>query len=346
MTLPEPTLPIAQGALEPLDRGESPEMLRSENMERRDPIYLAPMCGITDYAFRRLVKEFGCPHVFTEMISAEGLLAKRGAMLKIAKEEHPVSVQLFGANANRMAEAASLAEETGADAVNINLGCPAPRATQWGAGAALMQFPEKVEEILLEVRRVIRCPLTIKIRSGWDSAHINAVEISRIAEGCGADGIFLHPRTRAQGFQGRADWGLIGEVKRAVKVPVIGNGDIVTPLLAKKMREETGCDGVMVGRGALGNPWIFSPAGEWSGPPSARERERAVERHFSILQDHYGDEKAVREIRKHAAWYARGLPSSASFRVGLQGIKEKEALLEFIRSFLSDDHSRRSFIRA
>ncbi len=297
------------------------------------PLVLAPMSGITDYPFRRLAREFGCGWVFTEMVSAEGLLRKKEAMLNIGEDEHPISVQLFGANVETLSEAAGLAEEMGADAIDINLGCPALRATEVGAGVALMRFPEKVERILIGVRRKVRCPLTIKIRSGWDKNQINAVQISRIAEDCGVDAISLHPRTKVQGFGGRADWSLIGELKERAKIPVIGNGDVATPFLAKRMPDETGCDGVMIGRGALGNPWIFSLQGSSAGWPSLEEREKVIQRHFFLLQNFYEKERAMREIRKHLAWYTKGLPSSASFRLRLREMKEKDLLFESLRFY-------------
>jgi len=297
------------------------------------------MSGITDFPFRRLAKEYGCGLVFTEMVSAEGLLRKGKSFLKIGGDEHPVAVQLFGSKPEVLAEAAKMAEAMGADTIDINMGCPAEQVVKTGAGADLMRFPKKAKGILNEVRKGVEIPLTIKIRSGWDHEHINAVEISKIAEDCGADAITLHPRTRVQGFRGRSDWNLIGEVKRAVHIPVIGNGDVTTHFLAKRMLEETGCDGVMIGRGALGNPWIFSPQhmnflekGSTTDP-SLEERQRVIRHHFSLLKDHYGDEGVMKKIRRHLAWYTKGLPLSASFRSTLSGLKEKEVLFEAIKSY-------------
>jgi len=205
-----------------------------------------------------------------------------------------------------------------------------------------MRSPDRVKRILMEVRRVIQIPLTIKIRSGWDQEQINAVEISKTAEDSGIDAMTIHPRTKAQGFRGGADWNLIGDVKRAVKIPVIGNGDVTSSLLAKKMQKDTGCDAVMIGRGALGNPWIFGPEESeflkekstiW---PSPEERVRVIDRHYSLLQDFYGEERALREIRRHVVWYSRGLPSSASFRAVLAGLREKNALFEAISEFFAE----------
>jgi nifR3 family TIM-barrel protein len=191
----------------------------------------------------------------------------------------------------------------------------------------------------MKVRKKIKIALTVKMRSGWDNQQINAVEMSRLAEDCGADAITIHPRTKTQGFRGQSDWSLIGEVKRAVGVPVIGNGDVTTPSLAKKMMIETDCDGVMIGRGALGNPWIFNP--QWSDflertPPDIsflREKKRVIDRHFSLLQESDGEERAVKEIWKHLFWYTRGLPRSASFRSALAGLRERGALFDAVASY-------------
>ncbi len=302
-------------------------------------LVLAPLSGIADYPFRHLAKEMGCGLVFTEMVSAEGLLRKGKSFLTIGKDEHPVSAQLFGSNPETLAEAAQMAESMGADAIDINMGCPAKQVVEAGAGAHLMRFPEKVKGILKTVRKEVKGPLTIKIRSGWDGEHINAVEISKIAEDCGADAVSIHPRTKVQGFHGRADWGLIGEVKKSISIPVFGNGDVTTPLLAKKMVAETGCDGVMIGRGALGNPWVFRfnnfiPSEEESVVrPSLEERKEMIQYHFLKTQAHYGERVGVKQIRKHVYWYTKGLPCCASFHSKLSGLREKEALFEAITCY-------------
>ena len=309
------------------------------NLQLNRPLILAPMAGISDYPFRRMALEKGCGLAFTGMVSAEGLLRKGESFLKIERDEHPVSVQLFGSAPEVLAEAAAMVEEIGADAIDINMGCPATQVIETGAGVDLMRFPEKVKKILVRVRKEVKKALTIKIRSGWDREHMNAVEISKMAGDCGVDAIFVHPRTQVQGFRGQADWNLIREVKRAVNIPVVGNGDVTTPSLAKRMVEETGCDGVMIGRGALGNPWIFCPehydfSEERSVDfPSLEERQRAIEDHFLLLQSYYGAKGAVQKIRRHIAWYSRGLPFSASFRLKLSGLKKKEALLGAITSY-------------
>lgn len=304
--------------------------MRLGDLQLSGNLILAPMSGITDYPFRRIAREYGCSLVFTEMVSAEGLLRKGKSFLKIGKDEHPLSIQLFGSNPKVLTEAAQMAESMGADALDVNMGCPATQVVGEGAGVALMQFPEKVNKILSKVKRKIKIPLTIKIRSGWDKEHINAIEISKIAEDCGVDAICIHPRTRDQGFRGRADWSLIGEVKKTIRISIIGNGDVATPFLAKRMLGETGCDGVMIGRGALGNPWIFRGHPE---TPSLDERWGVIKHHYSLLQDFYTERGAMKEILRHVAWYTKGLPFSASFRSTLSGIKEGESFFEVIASY-------------
>jgi len=312
--------------------------MRLGNLQFEHPIFLAPMSGISDYPFRRIAKEHGCSLVFTEMVSAEGLLRKGESFLKIGENEHPVSVQLFGSKPGILAKAAQMAESMGADAIDINMGCPAKQVVEAGAGVDLMRFPEKVKEILTEVRRGVKSPLTIKIRSGWDGEHINAVEISKIAEDCGVNAIAIHPRTKVQGFHGLADWDLIREVKRATCLPVIGNGDITTPSLAEKMIEETGCDGVMIGRGALGNPWIFSLKNsrsreEGPAPVSLEERQKMIHYHFMLVQAYYGEKWAVKKFQKHVYWYTKGFPNCASFHSKLSGLRERDALFDAIHSY-------------
>ena len=312
--------------------------MRLGNLQFDHPIFLAPMSGISDYPFRRIAKEHGCSLVFTEMVSAEGLLRKGESFLRIGENEHPVSVQLFGSKPGILAEAAQMAESLGGDAIDINMGCPAKQVVEAGAGVDLMRFPEKVKEVLTEVRKEVKSPLTIKIRSGWDGEHINAVGISKIAEDCGVNAIAIHPRTKVQGFHGRADWDLIREVKRATCLPVIGNGDITTPSLAEKMIEETGCDGVMIGRGALGNPWIFSLKNsrsreEGPAPVSLEERQKMIHYHFMLVQAYYGEKWAVKKFQKHVYWYTKGFPGCASFHSKLSGLRETDALFDAIHSY-------------
>lgn len=298
-----------------------------------NPLILAPMSGITDYPFRQLVRDHGGHLTFTEMVSAEGLLRRGESFLKIKAKDHPVFVQLVGSNPEVLAESAFIVEASGADGVDINMGCPAPQVVKVGAGVDLMRFPEKVKRILTKVRREVKIPLTIKIRAGWDEEHINACEISKIAEDCGVDAISIHSRTKSQGFKGKADWGLISKIKQAISIPVIGNGDVKTSLLAEKMMKETGCDGVMIGRGALGNPWVFHSNGKSLPQLSLKEREGVIYHHFSLLQDHYGEQMAMKRIQRHIYWYTKGLPYCTSFHSQLSAIKEKERMFELIQSY-------------
>jgi tRNA-dihydrouridine synthase B len=313
-------------------------MMRLGKLQFDRPVFLAPMSGITDYPLRQIAREHGCSLTFTEMVSADGLLRKGKSFLRVGEDEHPVSVQLFGSNPEILAEAARMAESVGTDAIDINMGCPAKQIVGPGAGADLMRFPGKVKEILTAVRRAVSSPLTVKIRSGWDEEHINAAEISKIAEDCGVDAVAVHPRTKVQGYGGRADWDLIGKVKKAVRIPVVGNGDVTTPFLARRMFEETGCDGVMIGRGALGNPWIFAldESGCGEAEPTTRtldERQRMIHHHFTVVKAYYGKKWAVRKFQKHAYWYTKGLRGCASFHSKLSGFKEEEELLEAIQSY-------------
>lgn len=314
------------------------------NLQLPNNLFLAPMAGITDYPFRQLAREHGCGLPFTEMVSAEGLLRKGESFLKMVEGEHPISVQLFGSKPEALAEAAAKAEAFGADAIDLNMGCPAKQVVKAGAGADLMRDPEKAERILMGMRKRVTCALTVKIRSGWDETQINAVEISKLAENCGIDAITVHPRTRIQGFRGRADWSVIAAVKRAVRIPVIGNGDVNRPFLIKKMLEETGCDGVMIGRGALGNPWVFSvnhSEHSASGPViPLEERRQVIGRHISLIQNYYEERHLTSQIRKHLYWYTKGLPNCAAFHAQLSSLKKKEKLLQTFYSYFDSIQRR------
>lgn len=312
-------------------------MLKIGNLKLENNLILAPMAGITNLPFRLLAKEEGCGLVFSEMVSAIGLIRngrKTRELLRSDPFERPLAVQLFGSEPEILAEAARIVEGLGADILDINMGCPAKKVLSTGAGSSLLKDPLKIKQIIEGVRKAVTIPFTIKIRSGWDSRFINFLEIGRIAEECGVDAITLHSRTTSQGFGGRSDWSHIAELKRALKIPVIGNGDVKTPEDARMMLDETGCDGVMIGRGAMGNPWIFSRTlrylkeGTVPEPPSEEEVLSAIRRHIEGLVEFTGERGAVREFRKHIGWYTKGLPNSSDFRKTAIHIDNMDDLLD------------------
>ncbi len=312
-------------------------MLQIGNLKLENNLILAPMAGITNLPFRLIVKEEGCGLVFSEMVSAIGLVRngrKTQELLRSDSFERPLAVQIFGSEPKILAEAARIVEGLGADIIDINMGCPAKKVVSTGAGSLLLKDPLKIKEIIEAVRASVKIPFTVKIRSGWDSKSVNYLEIGRIAEECGVDAITLHSRTTAQGFGGRSDWSHIAEMKKALKIPVIGNGDVKTPEDAGKMLDETGCDGIMIGRGALGNPWIFSRTlgylndGTVPEPPSEKDVLSTIKMHIEGLVDFLGEREAVREFRKHIGWYTKGLPHSSDFRKTAIHIDNLDDLLD------------------
>ena len=273
---------------------------------------LAPMAGVTNAPFRLVARECGAGRLTTEEIDARGLVADSGHTRELARyrpEERPIAFQLLGSDAEVLAEAARRLEDAGADGIDLNMGCPVPKIVAKGQGAALMRDPLAAAVIFRTVRKAVRGPFTIKIRGGWDDRHINAVEISRIAEDEGIDAITVHPRTRSQQFTGQAPWEIIAAVVNAVSLPVIGNGDVRSRADAETMVAATRCAGVMIGRGALGAPWIFAPA---SVP--REERGRVIRRHLALIEAHFSPRLAAIQIKKHLAWYTRGLPFAAPAR--------------------------------
>jgi tRNA-dihydrouridine synthase B len=304
------------------------------------PVVLAPMAGVSQMPFRRIVRELGAGFAPTELVSAEGLFRKGARTLRYLRHdparEAPFCVQLFGGDPKRMAGAARVAKEEGAQILDVNMGCPVPKVVKGGAGSALLCDPERAAEIVAEIAAATGLPVTAKIRSGWDRASVNAVEVSQILERGGACAIAVHPRTRAQGYSGKADWSVIAAVKRAVRVPVIGNGDVGSREDAQRMQRETGCDAVMIGRAALGNPWIFREA--LGGPgPSAAERRAVVERHFEEHVALFDDAvMGVRSFRRMLLWYARGLRGAAQFRVQATTLEEPSEVKRAIAQFFGE----------
>lgn len=309
------------------------------------PVVLAPMAGTTDLPFRRLVKNLGCGLICTEMVSDKGLLYNNEntkKLLEFHKDEHPISMQLFGSEPEAMAKAAKIIAMTGVDIIDINMGCPTPKIVKNGEGAALMLRPSLAYDIIRAVVMAVKQPVTVKIRKGWDDQHVNAVEIAKLAEKAGAKAIAVHGRTREQFYAGSADWGIIAQVRDAVSIPVIGNGDIRRPQDAKEMIEQTGCDAVMIGRAAQGNPWIFPATirflatGEQGPLPSTAEKMEVFWRHFEMLVDNKGEYTAVREMRKHAAWYTKGYSHAAKYRVLFNQVESVEGFRSILVKISED----------
>lgn len=299
------------------------EELRIGNVILDNNLILAPMAGVCDLPFRVLCKEQGAGLLCMEMVSAKGIYYRNKnteTLLTTVPEERPVSLQLFGADAHIMSEMAKRIEERPFDILDINMGCPVPKVVNNGEGSALMKQPGLVFEIVSEIVKAIHKPVTVKIRKGFDDGHVNAVEIARIAEEAGASAVAVHGRTREQYYSGKADWDIIRQVKEAVSVPVIGNGDILTAEDVKAMKEQTNCDGFMIGRGAQGNPWIFSQIlhyleyGKELPKPTMREVADMILRHARAQIAFKGETMGIREMRKHAAWYTSGYKNSAKLR--------------------------------
>jgi tRNA-dihydrouridine synthase B len=300
----------------------------------KNQVFLAPMAGITDLPFRTVVREFGCSLAFTEMISASGLqqgMGKTCRYLDSSPADHPLGIQLFGCDPGTLAQAARIVAERGADLIDMNMGCPVKKVVKTGSGAALMRDPRRAAAILTAMRKATDLPLTVKIRAGWNGREVNAVEIGRIAERCGVDAVILHPRTADQGFSGASDWRLITALKGSLRIPVIGSGDVRRPEDAARMLAETGCDGVMVGRGGLGNPWLirdilFHLAARKAVAPSLAEREETIRRDLALAIDYYGEEVGTRDFRKHLLWYTKGLRGGARFRQTATTITDKRSV--------------------
>lgn len=319
--------------------------LKIGNIELKNNVVLAPMAGVCNPAFRLIAKEFGTGLVCAEMVSDKGIVhgnKKTLEMLYVDEREKPLSLQIFGGDKKTLVQAAKHVDQhTNADIIDINMGCPVPKIVSCDAGARWLLNPNKIEEMVSAVVENVSKPVTVKMRIGWDEDHIYVVDNAKAVERAGGKAIAIHGRTRVQMYQGKANWEYIRQAKEAVSIPIIGNGDVATPEDAKRMIDETGCDGVMIGRAALGNPWMlyrtiqYLTNGELPNDPTPREKIEIALLHLDRLIKVKGEKVAVLEMRKHAAWYLKGLPASAQVRDGINVQETREGMANLLLDYLS-----------
>ena len=318
-----------------------------KDVEIKNRIVLAPMAGICNSAFRRIIKEMGCGLIEAEMVSDKAITygsKKTLEMLYMTEMERPISQQIFGSDKDSFVIAAKyIYQEMKPDIIDINMGCPVPKvAVRAQAGSALLKDPEKIYEIVSAVVECVPIPVTVKIRSGWDNDNINAVEVAKVIEKAGASAITVHPRTRAQGYSGNADWNIIKEVKKNLSIPVIGNGDITSCYDAKRMLEETGCDAVMIGRGVLGNPWLIKECIEYIEKGiepqkiTLEQKLQMMQKHMEYLLEIKPEKVALLEMRSHAAWYLKGIPCASTYKTKLNQVTEISQFYELLDNFRKD----------
>ena len=310
------------------------------NVSLDNRVFLSPMAGVTDLPFRLICKQKGCGMLYTEMINAKALCyndENTKKMTKIEDEEHPIAIQIFGSEPEYMGRATEILNSHPNEILDINMGCPAPKVVKNGDGSALMRNPKLAEEVMKAVVKNSTKPVTLKIRKGWDDQSINAVEIAKIAEQSGISAVAIHGRTREQYYSGKADWDIIKEIKDAISIPVIGNGDVFEIEDAINMLEKTNCDAIMIGRGAQGNPWIFNrinhymETGEILPKPTAKEKINTAIEHMKLAVEEHGEYVAVREMRKHIGWYIKGLKNSARYRDEINKLTDSEGVIMKLR---------------